>query len=169
MRARRALLLYATAAGVYGLDQVTKTLAAEHLRGRPPIELISGILELRYVTNAGGAFGLFGGLTWLFVSASIIVILLIALASRDLPGRYPAVALGLVLGGAIGNLTDRALRGPRFSGRVVDFVDLQIWPVFNLADSAIVIGAALLLAAGLFGRRDRRVPGGPVAEDGSDT
>ncbi|MGH2740674.1 MAG: signal peptidase II [Actinomycetota bacterium] len=162
MRARRALLLYAAAAAIYGLDQITKSLAEEHLRGRPPIELISGVVELRYVTNAGGAFGLFGGVTWLFVAASLVVIALIAFASRDLPGRQVAVALGLLLGGAVGNLTDRALRGPGFSGRVVDFVDLQIWPVFNLADSAIVIGAALLLVAGV-GRSRRNQHG----EDGA--
>jgi signal peptidase II len=59
------------------------------------------------------------------------------------------VGLGLVLAGAVGNLTDRMIRGPRFSGEVVDFIDLHVWPVFNLADSAIVVGAAILLVHGL--------------------
>jgi signal peptidase II len=64
------------------------------------------------------------------------------------------VGLGLVLGGAVGNLTDRVIRGPGFSGEVVDFLDLQVWPVFNVADSAIVVGAALLLLSSF--RLDRR-------------
>jgi signal peptidase II len=72
------------------------------------------------------------------------------------------VGLGLVLGGAIGNLIDRAIRGPGFSGEVVDFIDLQVWPIFNVADSAIVIGAAVLLLSGL--RRPRT-----EAEGGSRT
>jgi signal peptidase II len=78
----------------------------------------------------------------------------IVFASRRLPATVVAVGLGLVLGGAIGNLIDRAIRGSGFSGEVVDFIDLQVWPVFNLADSAIVTGAALLLLTSL--RRDRR-------------
>ena len=59
------------------------------------------------------------------------------------------MGLGLVLGGAVGNLTDRIVRGSRFDGRVVDFIDFRVWPVFNVADSAIVIGAALILLAGV--------------------
>ncbi|HTG46531.1 MAG TPA: signal peptidase II, partial [Actinomycetota bacterium] len=70
-----------------------------------------------------------------------------------------SVALGLILGGALGNLTDRAVRGPGLSGHVVDFIDVHIWPVFNLADSAIVIGAVLLALASLLdGRGSRAVP-----------
>jgi signal peptidase II len=77
------------------------------------------------------------------------VIVAIVLASRRLPATASAVGLGLVLGGAMGNLIDRAIRGPGFSGEVVDFIDLQVWPIFNLADSAIVVGAAVLLLSGL--------------------
>jgi signal peptidase II len=76
------------------------------------------------------------------------VIAIILIASRHPPSPAAAVALGLVLGGALGNLTDRLGRGPGFSGEVVDFIDFQVWPVFNLADSCIVIGAALLLLSG---------------------
>lgn len=82
------------------------------------------------------------------------MIAVIVVVSRRLPTTASAVGLGLVLGGAIGNLVDRAIRGPGFSGEVVDFIDLQIWPVFNLADSGIVIGAGLLLITGL--RRERK-------------
>ena len=126
-------------------DRVTKILAERFLQGADPVEIIPGIFQLRFTTNPGGAFGLFGGLTWLFVATSVVVVMVVLLASRNLPGRLSAVGLGLVLGGALGNLTDRFVRGPGFSGEVVDFLDLRVWPVFNLADSAIVVGAAVLV------------------------
>jgi signal peptidase II len=135
------------------IDRVTKVLAESHLQGRPPVELIPGGLQLRFTTNPGGAFGLFGNLSVLFVVFSVVVIAVVILASRNLPGRLSAVALGLILGGAVGNLTDRLIRGDGFRGEVVDFIDFHVWPVFNAADSAIVIGAALLLLQGF--RRDR--------------
>jgi signal peptidase II len=148
------LVLYGIAALVYAIDRVTKMLVEANLQDRPPVELIPGVLELRFTTNPGGAFGVFGDLSWLFVLISVIVVGAIVFASRNLPSTISAVGLGLVLGGAIGNLTDRLLRGPALGGEVVDFIDLQVWPVFNLADTGIVVGAALLLLSGL--RRDRR-------------
>jgi signal peptidase II len=135
---------------------VTKLLAERLLQGGPPVEIIPGVFSLRFTTNPGGAFGLFGGLTWLFVTTSLVVTAVVIVASVNLPGRTSAVGLGLVLGGAVGNLTDRVIRGPGFSGEVVDFLDLQLWPVFNVADSAIVIGAAVLLLSSL--RLERRRP-----------
>jgi signal peptidase II len=135
------------------VDRVTKVLAERSLQG-DPLEVIPGVLDFRYTTNPGGAFGLFGGIPWLFVTISLVVVGAIVLASRHLPTTSSAVGLGLVLGGAIGNLIDRAIRGPGFSGEVVDFIDLQVWPIFNLADSAIVIGAGILLVTGL--RRPHR-------------
>ena len=148
------MVLYGIAALVYAIDRVTKVLVEAYLRDRPPVELIPGVLELRFTTNPGGAFGIFGDLSWLFVLISVVVVGAIVFASRNLPSTISAVGLGLVLGGAIGNLTDRLLRGPGLGGEVVDFIDLQVWPVFNLADTGIVVGAALLLLSGL--RRDRR-------------
>jgi signal peptidase II len=145
VRGRLAVFLYSAAALAYAFDRATKILAEEVLRGRPPVELIPGVLELRFTTNPGGAFGLFGGAAWLFVLASVVVVAAVVLSSLRLTSRLAAVALGLVLGGALGNLTDRIIRGDGFSGEVVDFIDFQIWPVFNLADSAIVLGATLLL------------------------
>jgi signal peptidase II len=147
------VILYAVAAGAYALDRATKILAEELLEGRDPVEVISGVLQLRFTTNPGGAFGLFGGLGWLFVLISVLVISVVLWASRNLPSTVSSVGLGLILGGAVGNLTDRFIRGPGFSGEVVDFIDFHVWPVFNLADSAIVIGAAILLFSGI--RRDR--------------
>ena len=153
---RLAFTLYGVAAAVYVLDRVTKLLAERSLRGGDPIEIIPGVFQLRYTTNPGGAFGLFGGLTWLFVATSLVVVAVVLFASRNLPGRPAAVGLGLVLGGALGNLTDRLVRGPGFSGEVVDFLDFHVWPVFNVADSAIVIGAVILLLGSVRAERSER-------------
>lgn len=161
--ARLALLLYGVGSAVYLLDRVTKVLAEHHLAGRPPIELIPGVLQLRFTTNPGGAFSLFGGQRWLFVGVTVVVTGVVLVASRRLPDRPTAVALGLVLAGALGNLTDRAIRGPGFGGEVVDFLDLHVWPVFNVADSGIVIGAAILLISSLRGERPSKEGAGTRA------
>lgn len=139
-----ALVLYATAASAYALDRVTKLWVEATLAGRAPLEVIPGVLSFNYTTNSGGAFGLGRSAPWVFVAASVVVSLAIVVVSFR-PARVPvAIALGLILGGALGNLTDRAANGPALSGHVTDFIDFQVWPVFNLADGAIVIGAILL-------------------------
>jgi signal peptidase II len=140
---------------------VTKVLAEELLQGRPPVEVIPAVVQLRFTTNPGGAFGLFGSAPALFVAISVLVVGTVLFASRDLPSTGSAVGLGLVLAGALGNLTDRAIRGPGFSGEVVDFIDFHVWPVFNLADTALVVGAVVLLIAGI--RRDRALRRHPSA------
>ena len=143
-RARRAAtILFVTAAAVFALDRVTKVWAARALADRP-IDLIPGALTLRYTTNSGGAFSLGQRTPWLFAGATLIVSGLIVLTAFRSRNARSALGLGLVLGGALGNLADRALRGPALSGHVVDFIDLHWWPVFNVADSAIVIGAVVL-------------------------
>lgn len=147
-RVRQAAILYGTAAGAYVLDRVTKVLAERHLAGRPPIDLIPGVVRLNFTTNAGGAFGLFGGQPWLFFVATLAVCLVIVVVSRRVGSLATAIGLGMILGGALGNLTDRVIRGTGVAGRVVDFIDFRVWPVFNLADSAIVIGAAIVVLAG---------------------
>jgi signal peptidase II len=153
-RARLAIILYSAAGVAYVLDRVTKVLAENRLADRPPIRIIPGVLDLRYATNSGGAFGLFPGQPWVFFIATILVCLaIIVVASPRLTSATTAIGLGLILGGALGNLTDRLIRGDGISGRVVDFIDFQIWPVFNLADSAIVIGAAIVILSGM--RRTR--------------
>ena len=152
---RRALALYGIAASVYLLDRATKHLAARGL-GDGPLEVIPGVLDFRLTTNPGGAFGLLGGIPWVFVAISAMVVIVIVFSSRRLPSAGNAIGLGLVLGGALGNLTDRAFRGPGFSGEVVDFVDLQVWPIFNLADSGIVVGATLLLLVAIRHDREER-------------
>lgn len=152
-RARLAAVLFATAGVAYAADRVTKVWAEGRLQGRAPIEIVPGVLELRYTENPGGAFGLFGGQPWLFFGATLLVALVIVGTSFRQESRLNAVALGLILGGAFGNLTDRIVRGPGVSGRVVDFIELtDLWPVFNVADSSIVVGAILLVLSGLGGR-----------------
>jgi signal peptidase II len=154
--ARLALLLYSVAGGLYALDRLTKLLAEHQLAGHPRT-LIPGVLQLQYTENAGGAFGVFGGAVWLFLTATLLVCVVIVVFSFNLPNRTIGVALGLVLGGAIGNVTDRAIRGTGFfGGRVIDFLAFAtspharpVWPVFNLADSAIVVGAGLIVLASL--------------------
>jgi signal peptidase II len=137
-------VLYATAGGAYLLDRLTKLWVERTLAGEPPVDVIRGVLTLSYTTNSGGAFGLGRSAPWLFAGATIAVSTAIVVASFRLTRLPVAVGLGLVLGGALGNLTDRAVNGPGLSGSVTDFIDLQIWPVFNFADSAIVAGAILL-------------------------
>jgi len=151
---RLAAWLYATAGMTYLADRLTKLWAERSLAGRPPVTVIPGVLQLNYTTNSGGAFGLGQSAPWVFAAATIVVAAAIVASSFRLRNALAAVSLGLILGGAFGNLTDRAVRGDGLlSGRVVDFIDFHVWPVFNLADSAIVIGALLLAVGGI--RRER--------------
>ncbi len=143
VRRRGAAILFGTAAIAYVLDRVTK-IWAERTLADAPIELVRGALTLRYTTNSGGAFSLGQSAPWLFAGATIAVSLVIVATSFRHRDPVVAVALGLILGGALGNLTDRALRGPGLSGKVIDFVDPHIWPIFNVADASIVVGALLL-------------------------
>lgn len=142
---RSVAWLYGAAAAAYVLDRVTKLWVERALAGRPPIRVIPGVLSLNYTTNSGGAFGLGRSAPWLFATATIAVaaiVIAVSFRRRNVPA---AVALGLVLGGGLGNLTDRALNGDGFlSGHVIDFIDVHVWPVFNVADGAIVVGAVLL-------------------------
>ena len=138
------------AAIVVGLDQLTKDLALKALADGP-VDVIEGVLTLRLTYNRGGAFGLLQGLPGFFLVATIVVTVVVLLWARHLQGARYLVPLGLVLGGGFGNLADRIFRDS--DGGVVDFVDLHVWPVFNLADSALVVGAAVLVIAGI--RRER--------------
>ena len=160
-RRRAASFLFGTAAAVFLLDRVTKSWAEHVLQGHP-IEVIPGALTLRFATNSGGAFSLGQSAPWVFATASIGVAVVIAVTAFRHTRVATAVALGLVLGGALGNVTDRIARGDElFRGRVVDFVDLHYWPVFNLSDAAIVVGAGILALSSILGRR----PAGEVGDD----
>jgi signal peptidase II len=156
-RSRAARTLFVTAFVAYGLDRVTKILAERSLPG-DPIDLIPGVLTLRFTTNSGGAFSIGQSAPWFFVGVSVVVAIVILATAFRHTSRLVGVSLGLVLGGALGNLTDRVIRESGLRGRVVDFIDLHVWPVFNLADSAIVVGAVLLAWVGFRERREEPEP-----------
>lgn len=137
--------LFGTAVLSYGADRITKVWAESSLAGRAAVVLIPRVVDLTYTTNSGGAFGLGQSAWWVFAVASIAVAAAIVIAAFRIRRGLTALALGLILGGALGNLTDRLVRGDEvLRGHVVDFIDFHVWPVFNLADGSIVIGAVLL-------------------------
>ena len=139
-----------TASGILAADQLTKWWAAESLR-ESPITVIDGFLDLRYVENTGASFSMLQGAGSLIAVVVIAVIVFIVMLVRHIGNKPEAISLGLVLGGAVGNLADRIFRGPGlFDGPVVDFIDFSFFPAFNIADSAITVGAVLLLGLSLF-------------------
>ena len=163
---RRGLIivLAVTAILVIGLDQLTKTLAVDRLSGREPIPIVDGLVRLNLTRNAGAAFSLATGTTWVFTLIAGVVIVVIMRTARRLGSRWWAVALGLLLGGAVGNLLDRLFRAPGVGrGHVVDFLELPHWPVFNIADSSIVTAAVIIAWLGL---RGVGVDGRPAGERG---
>jgi signal peptidase II len=141
-RARTYAFLLVTAGTVVALDQITKSLALSALRDGP-IDLLGGALTLNLTFNPGGAFGILRGLPGFFLVATIVVIVLILVWAHKLDDQRWSIPLGMVLGGGIGNVIDRIFRDT--DGRVVDFIDLHWWPVFNLADASIVIGVGIIL------------------------
>jgi len=154
------------AAVVVLADQLTKTWALEALDDRT-IDLV-GSLRLRLVFNTGSAFSIGAGLGPVLAIVGVGIVLVLLRTSRDVAGAPALTALGLVLGGAVGNLADRALRAGNgfLAGGVVDFVDLQWWPVFNVADVAICAGVALLV---LTLGREGSAPGPEVRTETADT
>lgn len=134
---------FAVAAAVVAADQITKWIAVRTLSDGP-VGLIDGFLQFRLVKNPGSAFSMFQGGGAVVALVAIAAVAAIVVIVRQLPSRLEAVALGLVLGGAVGNLLDRIFRGDGFlTGKVIDFVDFDFFPTFNVADSAITIGAVL--------------------------
>jgi lipoprotein signal peptidase len=166
-------LLLWVAAGVYLADVISKIIVVATLSGRE-VRLLGGLLSLDLLRNSGAAFSIGTSMTIVFTLIALGVVFFILRTSRRLRSVPWAITLGLLLGGATGNLTDRLLRSPGvFRGDVVDWIQLPHWPVFNVADSAIVCGgvlAVLLAARGyrLDGTRDGSAgpagvpsPGGP--------
>jgi signal peptidase II len=143
---RRIAELAIVAAVAYALDLITKIIVVDKLEGHDPIEVIGTWLRFQAVRNPGAAFGIGEALTVVFTVIAAAVIVVIARIARKLYSTPWAVALGLLLGGALGNLTDRVFRSPGvFQGHVVDFIAPAHFAVFNLADSAIVCGGVLIV------------------------
>lgn len=149
---RRTPLLLGVAVAVLALDQASKALVVAELEGRRVLRLLGGALLLAVTRNPGAAFSFATGATLVFTAVAVAVVAVILRTARRLQSAAWAVALGLLLGGATGNLIDRLARSPGFGrGAVVDFIDFRVWPVFNLADSAIVVGGALAVLLSLRG------------------
>ncbi len=147
---RRVGVLLAVAVTVLAADVITKCVVVATLARRPPIRLLAGLLTLTLSRNPGAAFSIGPSLTIVFSAIAVGVIVFILRTSRRIASLPWAISLGLLLGGATGNLVDRLFRYPGpFRGYVVDWIMLPHWPVFNLADSSIVCGSvlAVLLAA----------------------
>ncbi|MFH1640777.1 MAG: signal peptidase II, partial [Candidatus Omnitrophota bacterium] len=124
---------------ILSLDQLTKILANKNLLLNKSVPLINNVFHLTLVYNRGAAFGLLKNQLHLFIFTSVIAVVLIYLNLKDAENKRHSIALSLILAGALGNLIDRL-----FFGYVIDFLDFRIWPVFNIADSAITIGMILL-------------------------
>jgi len=168
--ARRVPLLIALA--VVALDQLTKWWVVSALEIGETGSLIPGVLYLHRVENSGAAFGLLPGWGSFIALGAIAAVVLIVLVVHRLPGRLEAVAMGLVLGGAVGNLSDRLFRGAGLlDGKVVDFLRFDFYrsfPAFNVADTAITVGAVLALLAAFVLSREGRPASADGEADGGD-
>jgi signal peptidase II len=128
------------------VDQLTKNWARDNLAGEAPIEVIGTWLQFTYTQNPGAAFSIFtgSGRTIGLVAIGVVVFLLVLIGKST--RRSEAIGLGLILGGALGNLTDRIARADGFlDGSVVDWIDWWFIPTFNIADAALNVGVAVLL------------------------
>jgi signal peptidase II len=150
---RRLPVLLMIAAVVFAADLGTKALVVAKMTPGEPISIIGDVVRLTLVRNPGAAFSMATGMTWLLTLIAAAVVVGVIRIGRSLRSVGWAVGLGLVLGGAVGNLVDRLFRAPGpLEGHVVDFISVTSWwPVFNLADSSIVCGAILLVALTVFG------------------
>lgn len=134
------------------VDQVSKVWAVAALEGEPSRNLLGDFLRLTFVRNAGAAFSIAGSYTIVFSLIAIVVAAFIVRTSRTLTSTSWAIVLGGILGGAVGNLTDRLARAPGpLRGHVVDFLQLPNWPIFNVADMALVGSAGIAVVLSLKG------------------
>jgi signal peptidase II len=143
----RATRLWAAviAAAIIGFDQLTKLLIVRAIPQGESRPVIDDVLWLSHFRNSGAAFGMLRGFTGILALVALVgVVIFAAIVVRD-PSKGTAIGAALVAGGASGNLLDRFFR----PGGVVDFVDLGFWPAFNVADSAITVGAVIILLTGL--------------------
>ncbi|MEV4157204.1 signal peptidase II [Nocardia salmonicida] len=149
---RRLTMLLIIAVVLFGLDLLTKCLAVAFIDPGESVPIIGDFARFTLVRNPGAAFSMATGMTWLLTLIAAAVVIGVIRIGRTLRSLWWAIGLGMVLGGALGNLVDRLFRYPGpLQGHVVDFVAVGWWPVFNVADSAIVCGAILLVALTVFG------------------
>jgi signal peptidase II len=147
-------VLLGVAAFVLAADVISKVVVVADLSGHAPIRLLGGLLTLRLIRNSGAAFSIGTSMTVVFTAIAVGVIVFILRTARRLRSVPWAVTLALLLGGAMGNLADRLFRAPGpMRGDVVDWIQLPHWPVFNLADSAIVCGGVLAVLLAVRGLR----------------
>ncbi|WP_433263697.1 signal peptidase II [Actinosynnema sp. CS-041913] len=155
---RRVALLAVIAPVVLALDLVTKIVAVATLEGEEPVELFGGLVYLSFLRNSGAAFGLASGWTVILALVACGVVGFILWIARKLRSVGWAIGLGLVLGGALGNLVDRLFRGPGpLRGHVVDFISVvepygAFFPAFNIADSAICVGGGVIVLMAILQR-----------------
>lgn len=155
---RRAWLFAIVAPLILVADLVTKIVAVSALDGEPPVPVLGGLVYLQIVRNPGAAFGMATGMTWLLTLVAVGVVIAIIWIMPKLRSVGWAIGLAMVLAGALGNLVDRFFREPGpLRGHVVDFVSVfepngDFFPVFNVADSSIVCGGALIVLMALLGR-----------------
>ena len=138
--------LYLTAWVVWLIDLGTKVWAVEVLSSRANVQIIGSFLQLTFVQNSGAAFGIGAGSTFIFTFFALAVLIVITRYALQINSKGWALVCGLVLGGILGNLTDRIFREPSFlQGHVIDWIQIPNWPVFNIADTAIVIAAVVAI------------------------
>ncbi len=140
------VLVFAVAAAVVAVDQLTKTWALHHLRDGP--RHVIWTLRLNLTFNTGIAFSQASGSTAVVTVVALVVVALLLVIARRTSGAVTAAVLGLIIGGALGNLVDRLVR--HNGGAVIDFIDLRWWPVFNVADAAITVGVVVAIVRAAF-------------------
>lgn len=147
---RRWSTVGAAVAAVLVVDQLLKRWAVARLLGRPPIDVF-WTLRFNYAENTGMAFSKGSGSGRYIGLLVIVIVVVMIVVARRLTSRLQLVLVGVVIGGAVGNLVDRIFRADAgfLSGGVVDFIDVQWWPIFNVADAAVVVGGIALALTGL--------------------
>jgi signal peptidase II len=165
------LLLAIVALALYAFDQLSKYLVSTHIVEGDSVAVIGQVLQFHFVRNSGAAFSLGEGMTWIFSIVASAVVVFIVIYARRIHSYWWGVLFGMLLGGTLGNLTDRLFREPSFGrGHVVDFIQVWGFPaIFNIADSAISLSMVLFViltirGIGLEGRRSLR---GKPAESAS--
>lgn len=144
--------MLAIAVVVVVVDQATKAWALATLQGQPPVEVVGTLLRWSFATNSGAAFSFGSGNTWVFTIVAAVIISGVLYLTPKVTNRWWGVSLGLILGGGLGNFIDRIFREPGVGqGHVIDFIQVPNWPVFNVADMAVVGGAMLAVFLSLRG------------------